>query len=83
MRGKLGLWFPRTALACLPARQGYKLHLDVSDIGFPISVHVTGANVHDSQAAILLEKMTMGKVRHFLYGNDIKSEQPLNVHIPI
>jgi IS5 family transposase len=44
--------------------KGYKLHLDVSDIGFPISAFITGANVHDSQAAILLEKMTMGKVRH-------------------
>jgi hypothetical protein len=45
--------------------KGYTLHLDVSDIGFPISVHAAGANVHDSQAAMLLEKMTMGKARHF------------------
>jgi transposase len=37
---------------------GYKLHLDVSDIGFPLSACVTGANVHDSQLAIPLEKMT-------------------------
>jgi hypothetical protein len=44
--------------------KGYKLHLDVSDIGFPISACVTGANVHDSQVAIVLEKMTMKKVRH-------------------
>jgi hypothetical protein len=63
--------------------RGYKLHPDVSDISFPVSVHVTGTNAHDSQAAILLEKMTMGKVRHFLYGNDIRSEQPLNGHILI
>lgn len=44
--------------------KGYKLNLDVTDIGFPVSAFVTGANVHDSQAAILLEKMTMEKVRH-------------------
>jgi hypothetical protein len=56
------------ALGCKKNSQGnvsYKLHLDVSDIGFPISAPVTGAHVHDSQVAIRLEKMTMGKVRHF------------------
>jgi transposase len=42
--------------------QGYKLHLDVSDIGFPLSACVTGANVHDSQLAIPMEKMTERKV---------------------
>lgn len=51
-QGKVSFW------------KGYKLHLDVSDRGFPISACVTGANVHDSQVAILLEKMTMRKVRH-------------------
>jgi hypothetical protein len=40
---------------------GYKLHLDVSDTGFPLSPFVSGANVHDSQA-IPLEKMTESKV---------------------
>lgn len=44
--------------------KGYKLHLDVSDAGFPLSACVTAANVHDSQVAIALEKMTMSKVRH-------------------
>lgn len=44
--------------------KGYKLHLDVSDTGFPISALVTGANVHDSQVAIPLEKMTEHKVQH-------------------
>jgi hypothetical protein len=44
--------------------KGYKLHLDVSDTGFPISALVTGANVHDSQVAIPLEKMTELKVQH-------------------
>ena len=41
---------------------GYKLHLDVSDSGFPLSAFVSGANVHDSQLAIPLEKMTESKV---------------------
>jgi transposase len=41
---------------------GYKPHLDVSDTGFPLSAFVSGANVHDSQLAIPLEKMTESKV---------------------
>jgi transposase len=44
--------------------KGYKLHLDVSDQGIPISACVTGANVHDSQVAIPLEKMTERRVTH-------------------
>ena len=38
--------------------KGYKLHLDVSDSGFPLCAYVTGANVHDSMLAIPMEKMT-------------------------
>ena len=45
--------------------KGYKLHLDVSDIGFPLSAWVSGANVHDSQCAIPLEKLTSKKVKYF------------------
>jgi transposase len=41
---------------------GYKLHLDVSDCGFPLSAVVSGANVADCQVAIILEKMTEQKV---------------------
>jgi hypothetical protein len=41
---------------------GYKWHLDVSDTGFPLSAFVNGTNVHDSQLAIPLEKMTENKV---------------------
>lgn len=44
--------------------KGYKLHLDVTDQGIPISSCVTGANVHDSQVAIPLEKMTERRVTH-------------------
>jgi hypothetical protein len=45
--------------------KGYKLHLDVSDIGFPLTAWVSGANVHDSQVAIPFEKLTGKKVRYF------------------
>ena len=46
--------------------KGYKLHLDVSDLGFPLTACVTAANVHDSQLAIPMEKLTREKVQ-FLY----------------
>jgi transposase len=42
---------------------GYKLHLDISDCGFPLSACVTGANVHDSQLAIPMEKISERKVQ--------------------
>ena len=44
--------------------KGYKLHLDVTDSGIPVSTIVTGANVHDSQAAIPLERMTGQRIKH-------------------
>jgi hypothetical protein len=44
--------------------KGYKLHLDVTDFGMPVTAVVTGANVHDSQAAIPMEKLTGKKVKH-------------------
>jgi hypothetical protein len=42
--------------------RGYKLHMDVSDNGFPLTACVTGANVHDSQLAIPMEKITESRV---------------------
>ena len=42
---------------------GYKLHLDVSDTGFPLSAIVSSANVQDCHAAIILEKMTERKIQ--------------------
>jgi transposase len=44
--------------------KGYKLHLDVTDMGIPVTAVVTGANVHDSQLAIPMEKLTERKVQH-------------------
>ena len=46
----------------IESTKGYKLHLDVSDIGFPLTAVITGANVHDSQLAIPMEKITEQKV---------------------
>jgi Transposase DDE domain/Transposase domain (DUF772) len=43
---------------------GYKLHLDINDIGLPISALVTSASLHDSQVAIPLIKMTSRKVTY-------------------
>jgi hypothetical protein len=45
---------------------GYKLHGDVNDCGFPVSVVLTSASVHDSQVAIPLMKMTSSRV-DYLY----------------
>lgn len=44
--------------------KGYKLHLDITDQGIPVTALVTGANVHDSQAAIPMEKITEKRVTH-------------------
>ncbi len=45
---------------------GYKLHVDTNDCGLPISVVLTSASVHDSQAAIPMIKMSSEKV-NYLY----------------
>ena len=55
---------------------GYKLHLDVSDIGLPITAVVTGANVHDSQVAIPMEKMSERKVTHLYSLMDAAYDAP-------
>ena len=44
--------------------KGYKLHLDVTDMGIPVTAVVTAANVHDSQLAIPMEKLTERKIHH-------------------
>ena len=43
---------------------GFKLHLDITDVGLPISALVTSASLHDSQVAIPLIKLTSGKVTY-------------------
>lgn len=44
--------------------KGYKLHLDVSEFGIPLTAVVTGAHVHDSQVALPMEKLTERRVQH-------------------
>lgn len=41
---------------------GYKLHADVVDGEIPVSLLLTSASVHDSQAAIPLAQMTAGRI---------------------
>lgn len=41
---------------------GYKLHLDVDDLGIPLSCIVSSASLNDSQVAIPLEHMTSSRV---------------------
>jgi hypothetical protein len=56
--------------------KGYKLHLDVTDTGIPVSAAVTGANVHDSQVAIPLEKLTERNVTHLYSLMDAAYDAP-------
>lgn len=44
--------------------KGYKLHVDTTESGIPVTAVVTVANVHDSQVAIPLEKLTERRVTH-------------------
>lgn len=41
---------------------GYKLHLDTVDGGIPVSAIVTSASLHDSQVAIPLATITVGRI---------------------
>jgi len=43
---------------------GYKLHIDTADCGIPVSLLLTSASVHDSQAAVPLALMTAQRVTH-------------------
>jgi hypothetical protein len=57
----------RNAQGFIISWTGYKLHLDVCDIGMPISAILTSASVHDSQVAIPLMKMTGERTGAVLY----------------
>ena len=43
---------------------GYKLHVDVTDSGIPISTLLSSASLHDSKAAIALSMMSAARVTH-------------------
>ena len=70
--------------------RGYKLHADFSDEGIPVSFMVTAASVHDSQAAILLTRMSSSKAT-YLYElmdagydmDEIKAVSKDCNHVPI
>lgn len=44
---------------------GYKLHADIADGEIPVSLWLTSASLHDSQAAIPLAQMSAERVRNF------------------
>jgi hypothetical protein len=59
-------------------RKGYKLHLDVTDTGFPLTAVVTGANVHDSRLAIPMEQLYVimeSSVSKALFVNSLYSKE--------
>ena len=56
---------------------GYKLHIDASDGGIPISCMLTSASLHDSQAAIPLAEMTSRRVTNCYDLMDAAYDSPL------
>lgn len=44
--------------------RGYKLHVDTTDSGFPVTTVLTSASLHDSQVAIPMMKLTSEKVTY-------------------
>jgi len=56
---------------------GYKLHIDASDGGIPISCLLTSASLHDSQVAIPLAEMTSRRVSNCYDLMDAAYDSPL------
>jgi len=56
---------------------GYKLHIDASDGGIPISCLLTSASLHDSQVAIPLAEVTSRRVTHCYDLMDAAYDSPL------
>lgn len=59
-----GIGVKKSTKGYLSYWRGYKLHLDVADGQIPISALLTGASVHDSQAAIPLMTMSSQRVTY-------------------
>jgi Transposase domain (DUF772)/Transposase DDE domain len=59
-----GIGVKKSSKGHLSYWRGYKLHLDVADGHLPISALLTGASVHDSQAAIPLMSMSTQRVTY-------------------
>jgi hypothetical protein len=70
--------------------QGYKLHIDSSDTGIPVSCVLTSASVHDSQVAVPLASITDQRVTNLYdlmdsaYDSPIIKEHSKSLgHVPI
>lgn len=59
-----GIGVKKSSKGYLRYWRGYKLHLDVADGQIPISALLTGASMHDSQAAIPLMTMSTQRVTY-------------------
>jgi Transposase DDE domain/Transposase domain (DUF772) len=59
-----GIGVKKSSKGHLSYWRGYKLHLDVADGQIPISALLSGASVHDSQAAIPLMTMSTQRVTY-------------------
>jgi transposase len=57
--------------------QGYKLHIDSSDTGIPISCILTSASVHDSQVSIPLATITSQRVTNLYDLMDAAYDSPI------
>jgi len=57
--------------------QGYKLHIDSSDTGIPITCILTSASVHDSQVAIPLATITNQRVTNLYDLMDAAYDSPI------
>ena len=70
--------------------KGYKLHIDFSDGGIPISCVLTSASVHDSQVALPLAQTSANRITSLYdlmdaaYDSDIIKEHSRSLgHVPI
>jgi len=57
--------------------QGYKLHIDSSDTGIPITCVLTSASVHDSQVALPLATITSQRVTNLYDLMDAAYDSPI------
>lgn len=46
---------------------GYKLHLSIGDGDIPLAAYLSGASMHDSQPAIILQQIVAGRTHAVLY----------------
>ena len=59
-----GMGAKRHGCGLVTAWRGYKLHLDVTDEGIPVTAVTTSAEVNDNQVAIPLMRLTSTRVRY-------------------